>query len=95
MQIHKVPGFLSLLLQVVMSNEVQIPVRQSGRKLKNTTRKLSLVKLNNNAIIIIATDWELEQGHYFVKPVSPRTQTLHTLCGINFFILHEHEIPKV
>ena len=30
-QIHKVPGFLTLLLQVVMSNDVQIPVRQSGR----------------------------------------------------------------
>ncbi|XP_020624379.1 importin-7-like [Orbicella faveolata] len=29
-EIHKLPGFLSLLLQVVMSNEVQIPVRQSG-----------------------------------------------------------------
>ena len=31
-QIHKVPGFLTLLLQVVMSNDVQIPVRQSGRQ---------------------------------------------------------------
>ncbi|CAH3158817.1 unnamed protein product [Porites lobata] len=29
-EIHKVPGFLTLLLQVVMSNDVQIPVRQSG-----------------------------------------------------------------
>lgn len=29
-EIYKHPGFLSLLLQVVMSNDVQIPVRQSG-----------------------------------------------------------------
>ncbi|KAL9955530.1 hypothetical protein ACROYT_G036866 [Oculina patagonica] len=29
-EIHKLPGFLSLLLQVVMSNEVQTPIRQSG-----------------------------------------------------------------
>ena len=29
-QIHKVPGFLTVLLQVVMSNDIQIPVRQAG-----------------------------------------------------------------
>lgn len=31
LQIHKIIGFAPTLLQVVMSNEVDVPVRQAGK----------------------------------------------------------------